>query len=297
MKHALLSLSGIVAAVGGIALATPAAFAQDLAPGLQKKDAASGGKEDVATAGFEAAQKPAEDKDATELKLSAGGLFTGGNSESIAATSAAKFRLRRGMNQLAVALAANYGEAAPPDSDERETNVENFQGRIRYDRFIAGNFAVFASVSALRDRFQGLALRMNFDPGVAYYFIDEEKHRFWSELGYDLQYDYRREDALEAAEAAGTPLDRSTTRQGGRALLAYENGLAESVSFDTSLEYLQAFKDTENWRLGWDVGLTASIQAGFSIATTFSLRYDNNPLPGIETTDMTTAVSLVYQLL
>ncbi len=297
MKHALLSLPGIVAAVGGIALATPAAFAQDLAPGLQKKDAASGGKEDVATAGFEAAQKPAEDKDATELKLSAGGLFTGGNSESIAATSAAKFRLRRGMNQLAVALAANYGEAAPPDSDERETNVENFQGRIRYDRFIAGNFAVFASVSALRDRFQGLALRMNFDPGVAYYFIDEEKHRFWSELGYDLQYDYRREDALEAAEAAGTPLDRSTTRQGGRALLAYENGLAESVSFDTSLEYLQAFKDTENWRLGWDVGLTASIQAGFSIATTFSLRYDNNPLPGIETTDMTTAVSLVYQLL
>lgn len=297
MKHALLSLPGIVAAVAGIVLATPAAFAQDLAPGLQKKDAASGGKEDVATAGFEAAQKPAEDKDATELKLSAGGLFTGGNSESIAATSAAKFRLRRGMNQLAVALAANYGEAAPPDSDERETNVENFQGRIRYDRFIAGNFAVFASVSALRDRFQGLALRMNFDPGVAYYFIDEEKHRFWSELGYDLQYDYRREDALEAAEAAGTPLDRSTTRQGGRALLAYENGLAESVSFDTSLEYLQAFKDTENWRLGWDVGLTASIQAGFSIATTFSLRYDNNPLPGIETTDMTTAVSLVYQLL
>ena len=86
MKHALLSLPGIVAAVGGIALATPAAFAQDLAPGLQKKDAASGGKEDVATAGFEAAQKPAEDKDATELKLSAGGLFTGGNSESIAAT-------------------------------------------------------------------------------------------------------------------------------------------------------------------------------------------------------------------
>ncbi len=297
MKHALLSLPGIAAAVGGIVLAAPAAFAQDLAPGLQKKDAASGGKEDVASAGFEAAQKPAEDKDATELKLSAGGLFTGGNSESIAATSAAKFRMRRGMNQLAVALAANYGEAAPPETDERETNVENFQGRVRYDRFIAGNFAVFASVSALRDRFQGLALRMNFDPGVAYYFIDEEKHRFWSELGYDLQYDYRRDDALEAAEAAGTPLDRSTTRQGGRALLAYENGLAESVSFDTSLEYLQAFKDTENWRLGWDVGLTASIDAGFSIATTFSLRYDNNPLPGIETTDMTTAVSLVYQLL
>lgn len=297
MKHALLSLPGIAVAFWAATLASPAVLAQELAPGLQKKDAASGGKEDVATAGFEAAQKPAEDKDTTELKLSAGGLFTGGNSESIAATSAGKFRLRRGMNQVAAALAANYGEAAPPGTDEREANVENFQGRVRYDRFVAKHVALFASVSAVRDRFQGLALRMNFDPGVAYYFIDEEKHRFWSELGYDLQYDYRREDALEAAEAAGTPLERSTTRQGGRALVAYENGLAESVSFDTSLEYLQAFKETENWRLGWDVGLTASIKSGFSLATTFSLRYDNNPLPGIETTDMTTAVSLVYQLL
>ena len=297
MKYWLLSLPGFAAAFGVVVLTAPLAHAQDLAPGLQKRDAATSAKEDVATAGFEAAQKLADDKDATELKLSAGGLFTGGNSESIAATSSAKFRLRRDMNQMALALAANYGEAAPAGSDERETNVENFQGRIRYDRFIAGNFAVFASVSALRDRFQGLALRMNFDPGVAYYFIDEEKHRFWSELGYDLQYDYRREDALEAAEAAGTPVDRSTTRHGGRAFIAYENGLAESVSFDTSLEYLQAFKETENWRLGWDVGLTASIDAGFSLAITFSLRYDNNPLPGVETTDMTTAVSLVYQLL
>lgn len=295
MKHA--PLSGIALAIGVTSLLASPARAQDLAPGLQNKAAASGGKEDVATAGFEAAQKLPDDKDATELKLSAGGLFTGGNSESIAATSSAKFRLRRGMNQISSALAANYGEAAPAGTDERETNVENFQGRIRYDRFVAEHLAVFASVSALRDRFQGLALRMNFDPGVAYYFIDEDKHRFWSEVGYDLQYDYRRADALEAAEAAGTPLERSSTRHGGRALLAYENGLAESVSFDTSLEYLQALKETENWRLGWDVGLTASIKSGFSLATTFSLRYDNNPLPGIETTDMTTAVSLVYQLL
>lgn len=296
MKHTLLSLPGIALALGVASLPAPAS-AQELAPGLQKKDAASGGREDVATTGFETVQKLEEETDATELKLSAGGLFTGGNSESLAATTAAKFRLRRGMNQLAAAAAGNYGEAAPAGSDERETNVENLQGRIRYDRFVAKQFALFASVSALRDRFQGLALRLNFDPGVAFYFIDVDKHRFWSEVGYDLQYDYRREDALEAAEAAGTPVDRSTTRHGGRALLAYENGLAENVSFDTSLEYLQAFTETENWRLGWDVGLTTALKSGFSLATTFSLRYDNNPLPDVETTDMTMAVSLVYQLL
>lgn len=274
------------------------AAAQQLAPGLQKRDAATSGREDVATAGFASAETlPAEDKDTTELKLSAGGLFSGGNSETLALTTAEKFRLRRSDEQLAVAFAANYGEAAPAGEDERETNVENLQGSVRYDHFFFGGLAAFLSSSALRDRFQGLALRLNVDPGLAYYFIDQEKHRFWSELGYDFQYDYRRSDAIDAAAEAGTPLDRSEVRHGGRAFAGYENGLAEGVTFDTSLEYLQAFKETENWRLGWAVGLTAAIKNGFSLATTFSLRYDNNPLPAVETTDTTMAVSLVYQLL
>jgi putative salt-induced outer membrane protein len=273
-------------------------LADELPPGLQKRDAATSGKEDVAVSGFVAPEKPADDKDAIELKLSAGGLFSGGNSESLALTSSGKFRVRREANQLALALAANYGESAPAGEDERETSVENYQGRFRYDRFLVERLSVFVSVSALRDRFQGLDLRFNLDPGLAYYFVDAEKHRFWSELGYDMQYDYRSEDAIQAAATStGVFLTRSETRHGGRAFLGYENGLAENVSFDTSVEYLQALEETVNWRLAWDVGLTAAIDGGLSVATTFSLRYDNNPLPEIETTDMTSAVSLVYQLL
>lgn len=282
----------------GLLLSASPAFSDELPPGLQHRDAATTGREDVAVSGFVAPEKPADDKDAIELKLSAGGLFSGGNSESLALTSSGKLRVRRDANQLAVALAANYGEAAPAGEDERETSVENYQGRLRYDRFLVDRFSVFLSLSALRDRFQGLDLRFNLDPGLAYYFVDAEKHRFWSELGYDMQYDYRREDAIEAAASStGVFLDRSEVRHGARAFLGYENSLAENVSFDTSVEYLQALEETENWRLAWDVGLTAAIDAGFSIATTFSLRYDNNPLPEIETTDMTSAVSLVYQLL
>jgi putative salt-induced outer membrane protein len=294
MRPSILSCS-----VLGLVLASSRAFgADELAPGLQKKDAATSGREEVAAAGFQTAtEKPADDKDATELKLSAGGLFSGGNSESLALTSSGKLRLRREANQMALALAANYGESSPAGEDERDTTVENYQGRLRYDRFLIDRLAVFLSISALRDRFQGLDLRFNLDPGLAYYFIDAEKHRFWSELGYDMQYDYRREEALAAAAATGVDLERSETRHGGRAFLGYENGLAEGVAFDTSLEYLQAFKETKNWRLACDVGLTASIKGGLSVATTFSLRYDNNPLPEVETTDMTSAVSLVYQLL
>jgi putative salt-induced outer membrane protein YdiY len=33
------------------------------------------------------------------------------------------------------------------------------------------------------------------------------------------------------------------------------------------------------------------------MATTFSVKYDNNPLPEIEKTDIVTAINLVYGLL
>jgi putative salt-induced outer membrane protein len=295
------SLSGLPT-VGALVLSTvlgsASALAQELPPGLQKRAAATSGREDVAVTGFATATaKPEENKDATELKLSAGGLFSGGNSESLALTTSSKLRLRRGDDQFELAIAGNYGEAAPPGEDEREANVENLQGRVRYDRFLVEGLAVFLSTSAVRDRFQGLDLRLNIDPGFAYYFLDADKQRFWTELGYDLQYDYRREDAVEAAMATGSPIDRSETRHGARAFVGYTSELAEGVAFDASVEYLQALKETKNWRLGCDIGLTAAIKGGFSLATTFSLRYDNNPLADVETTDMASALSLVYQLL
>jgi putative salt-induced outer membrane protein len=139
-----------------------------------------------------------------------------------------------------------------------------------------------------------LDLRLNFDPGVAYYVIDVEKHRLWGELGYDLQYDIRDEEVIEAATE---PLDKTQARHSARAFVGYQNDLNEAVRFNTGVEYIQAIVDTENWRLNWQAGLTSSISTNFSLATTFSLAYDNNPLPGVENTDTTTALSLVYTLL
>jgi putative salt-induced outer membrane protein len=279
-------------------LAAAPAFAEELPTGLMKAKTATGGQENVASTGFEApVAKPEASKDSTELKLSAGGLFSGGNSKSIAATGSSKLHLRRENNALDGALAANYGRSAPKGQGDMETSVENFQGKLRYDRFVAEHVAVFVALSGLKDRFLGLDLRLNLDPGLAYYFIDGPKHRLWAELGYDLQYDFRREETIVAALADGKTLDRSEVRHSGRLFLGYNNSISETLTFDTGVEYLQALKDTENFRLNWDLGITSSIGGNFSIATTLNLRYDHNPLPGVKNTDVTSAVSLVYQLL
>jgi putative salt-induced outer membrane protein len=278
---------------------TSAAWADDLPAGVMKTQQATKGTESVATSGFEskASIKPEESKDALELKLSAGGVAASGNSRSLAITSSGKFRVRRESNQLTVAMAQNYGRAATTPEADTAVSVENYQGKTRYDRFLSGGFAVFVAMSGLRDRFQGLDLRLNLDPGVAYYFVDEAKQQLWAEVGYDFQYDFRRADKVLEAFNKGTPIEKAETRHSGRIFLGYSNTLNKAVTLDTGLEYLQALSQTENWRLNWMVGLNSQIGGDFSIATTFNLKYDNNPLPGVKNTDTTTAVSLVYSLL
>ncbi len=283
---------------GAVLLSRPSRAADPLPDSLVKSDQASTGSTDVATSGFEKSEKPADDaKDATELQLSAGGLASAGNSRSLAATTAGKFRVRRGANQVGAGVAANYAKSATADDPGLKTTVENFQGKLRYDRFLAGSLAVFGAVSARRDRFQGLDLRLNLDPGVEYFFIDQAKQQLWSEIGYDLQYDVRRQEALDAALAEGVALDRTETRHSVRAFVGYSSELSSQVTVATGLEYLQGLGDSTNYRLNWDGSVNSAVGKAFSIATAVSVRYDHNPLPNIEKTDVVTSISLVYHLL
>jgi putative salt-induced outer membrane protein len=282
----LACLVGGVVAAGHAAAQTP--------QGLMEKKTATSGTTDVAKGGFEKVTKPADSKEATELKLSAGGLLASGNSRSLALTGSGMLRLRRGANEYSANAAGNYGRSAPTPADDMQTSVSNIQGRVRYDRFLSEHWSLFVAQSARKDRFQGLALRLNFDPGVAYFFFDEDKHRLWAELGYDFQYDVRENAALRASP---TPIDKTEARHSGRGFLGYENNINEVLRFNTGVEYIQAVSKSENWRLNWDSGLTSAISNAFSLSTTFNLRYDNNPLTGVRKTDTTTALNLVYTLL
>ncbi len=173
---------------------------------------ATEGKTEVAATGFQTAAKPAEAADETSIKVSSGMFLATGNAQSFAVTGAGNVRLRRGENQYSADAAVNYARArVAPATDER-TTVENFQGRVRYDRFLSDHWALFVQQSGRRDFFQGLDLRLNFDPGVAYYFLVEPKQHLTFEAGYDLQYDLRESTAIQAAVDAGTPTTKTEVR-------------------------------------------------------------------------------------
>jgi putative salt-induced outer membrane protein len=283
--------AGIMAlATGGSAQTTP--------EGLLRGGTATSGTTDVGGGAFQEGERPPDElKNTTELTLSAGGLYWAGNTNSEALTSATQFKIRRGHNQGFAAAAANVARAALGD-DGLETTVENFQGKVRYDRFLTGNLAAFLGSTGRRDRFQGLALRLNVDPGLAYYYIDDEKHQLWTELGYDVQYDIRTAQAIESAAAADppVPLADAVTRHSVRAFAGYENKINDKVAVTTGLEYIQSVEDSQFWRLNWDWQLTSTLVGRLAAATTFSLRYDHAPLPGIARTDVITSVSLVLTI-
>jgi putative salt-induced outer membrane protein len=297
MTRRLLSLL-----VCSSALHVGTAFGQDV-EGLAGQDPATSGTTDVAQEGFQQAVIPEEEtKDTTNLAIAAGGLLASGNSRALSLTGAGNFKLRRDIHQFTTAVAANFGRSAAARDDPMETTVENYQGRVRYDLFFAQQLAAFLQMSARHDRFQGLDLRLNVDPGLAYYFIDAKAHQFWGELGYDLQYDVRRDEARVDPDT-GDIADKTQLRHNARTFLGYDNQLNKAVTFVSGIEYLQGlspFEDDKsgnlNWRLNFDTGITSKIGEGFSVATTVSIKYDNNPLPGLSRTDAVTALNLVYTL-
>ena len=272
-----------------------------------KAKTATTGSTDVAKGGFATSALPADDdpKQATEASIGAGGLFSSGNARTVAVTAVGKLKVRRDEHQFSTAVSGNFARAGKA-GESVDTTVENYQGLIRYDYFFTDNIAGFLQTSARHDRFQGLDLRYNLDPGIAYYFINTKKQKLTGEGGYDLQYDVRRDASRQpptpAATAANpTPtapplLDKTQTLHNLRLFAGYENKLYKEVSLVSGIEYLQNFADIGTYRLVFDIGIKSNVSDNLAIATTYTMRFENKPLAGVEQTDSIASVNLVYTL-
>lgn len=271
---------------------------------IQDKKATSG-TTDVYKDGFQRGDGPEVNPpvNETSIALMAGFALTTGNTENINLTGGGDVKLRRDMDKFRGAFFANFADGVPAGQTERQRTAENFQGLLRYGRLVSERFEIFTQISGRRDRFQSLDLRLNIDPGVAFYFINEEKQHLNLELGYDLQYDMRAPVAVDPA--AG--LYGTDTRHQLRSAALYDNTINEHLSFETALEYLQGFEDVSYiagdgssatglpFRINWASALSTKIAGKFQMAAGFTLRYDHTPVVP-KNLDTITSLSLVYTL-
>jgi putative salt-induced outer membrane protein len=178
-----------------------------------------------------------------------------------------------------------------------ETTTENLQGRLRYDRYVLDDASVFMLVTGRHDRFQGLAFRLNLDPGFKYLFVNRPKTALWGELGYDFQYDVRTDEGREVRNDTGVlveTLEKTQTDHSVRTYLGLRHAFSKEVIFSNGLEYLQSFIDAKRYRFNYDVLLAANIWGGLAFGAGFTARFDNQPLPEVKKLDTATTLSLIY---
>lgn len=277
-------------------------------------DPASSGATEIDGQGKFASAEPSQSEseiektdDKTDFTLSTGGIFSTGNARSVAITGSGNLLLRRKIHQFGATVAGNYGASADTGSEWRDT-VGNVQGRVRYDAFFAPRWSAFLMTTGRHDPFQGLDFRLNIDPGVAFYALKGPANRLWFEVGYDFQYDLRSADAVVATDDNDAPIldaDGETIRiaedtainHAARIYIGYSNRMTEKVSFDTGLEWLQSVTVGSRFRFVYDAGLTAQVAERLAISTTFTLRYEHEPLPGVEKLDTITAANLIYRFI
>jgi putative salt-induced outer membrane protein YdiY len=252
------------------------------------------------------AKGPDKPKDALKIEtapegvtasVSAGGLNSSGNSKLLAFTGSGLFESRYGMNGYGASLVGNYGRSAASASDPMETTTENLQGRLRYDRYVLDDASVFLLTTGRHDRFQGLAFRLNLDPGFKYLFVNRPSTALWGELGYDFQYDVRTDEGREVRDDAGAlteTLDETETDHSVRTYLGLRHSFNKDVTFSNGLEYLQSFIDSKRYRFNYDILLAANIWGGFAFGAGFTARFDNQPLPDKKKLDTATTLNLVY---
>lgn len=249
------------------------------------------------------APKLEERLDGTTASASAGGMLTTGNSRNLAVSGSSSVETRFHGNGFGASVLGNYGQGAS-QGDAVKVSTQNLQGRVRYDRYLIDELAAFLILTGRHDRFQGLALRTNLDPGVKYLFLREATHTLWTEVGYDLQHDIRRDDARIVRNADGTPvldatgaltaLDKTQTDHSARLFVGFKHGFSKEVTLAAGAEYLQSFVDVDRARVNVDALLAAKVGGGLAFGFGFSARYDHLPLPGKEKVDTSSTLTLVY---
>lgn len=283
-----------------------AAAEPELPQGTVKQSAATAGTTELEGQGqFASAKQEAESDDVTELEVAAGGLLSTGNARALSVTGALRLRLRREDHQFSAGFAGNYGRAALDPDEDPETTVSNLQGQLRYDYYVHPRISLFAMATARHDPFQELELRLNIDPGLAVYILEDAKNRLWAEGGYDFQYEIRTDDVVFARDEDGMFLvddgdrvrltEKERFTHAVRLFAGYYNNINERVTFATGVEYLQSVLKAERWRLNWDNALTTNLFNKLAISLTFTVRVDNDPAPEVRKVDTITAVSLIYR--
>lgn len=210
-----------------------------------------------------------------EGSLSAG--VTTGNTETTDLGLGVNLGREFGLWKVGVQAGADYGE-----TEGAETKNRIFLG-TNLDRQINDKLFGFGQLSYEKDEFSGFDSRAFIGGGLGYEVFNSDK----------LQWTVRGGPGIKIDEIAATLTSPASTEESfgatGTSNWAYQFNENVGLTNDTNVLYAET-----STQIGNITALTASLTSTLSARISYEVRHDTDPVPGFESTDTISRVSLVY---
>lgn len=204
-----------------------------------------------------------------------GYIVVGGNakSQSFSGKQATTYR----WSDEIFKLSGHYLSAKAQNQTTKQTEgtAENWSAIGRFEHvFTPEVFSGFLQAGAMGDRFIGVELGQSYDLGGKYFWVANDKFKFFSELGYRyLHEDLERNNITSEKESHFIRLYSQ---------MDYTH--TDSIKVGLWAEYLPDMKDNQNYRLNFSPYLLAILSDTFSLKFGYEGYYRNIPVsngPGL----------------
>jgi len=200
---------------------------------------------------------------------------TAGNTEVTTLSAKNNFVYRLAPERrIAWKLAVLYGET------EGEKTAESYFTELRAEEDLSEKVGAYLLGGWLKDTFAGVDPRYYVGLGAIYKFLPGPVHLLVGEAGLT----YTTEDYTDGTDKEFI---------GGRVFMKYELAFHENAKFTQTVEWLPDFENTDDWLLNSETAVLAALNSYLSLRTSYVVKYDNEPVAGLEDTDTILSVALV----
>jgi putative salt-induced outer membrane protein len=222
-------------------------------------------------------------------KAELGVLLASGNTEAKSANT--KFDLKRESPKWinTFFVGALYGENAEFSTAER------YEAKYQLDYKINDRLSWFGALRGEQDRFSGFVYQLTVSTGASYKIIDTPATQLQASLG--AGYRRLKSETLiktDAGEVIGRIEGEIESDPVATLSSDYEHKFTETTKITNKL---LVESGTENTAVQNDIALQVSMTESLALAVGFGVRYNTDPPPLSEDTDLLTTINLVYNIL
>ncbi len=223
--------------------------------------------------------RPAAAQSADTLRVTGdvGVVNAAGNTQLTTVNVGQELRWRTGPLTLGQTFAVVYGRT------DGETTSSLWRSGARAEYALSPGVSVYGSVAYDRDRFAGIARRLEEGAGIGLGLLRRTRDRLEAKAGLSL---------VQQRSTAGAD-DTFAAASGG---FSYAHQLGEAASLRQKVEGLANLEDASDFRLTSESALIAPLSRRLALKISYEVRFDNQPEPGFRSTDRLLTSGLQFTL-